>query len=129
MTKDKSTSKKYYYGTGRRKTAVARVRIYEGSEDSTINGKNTNLPDDVLTPFEITGTKGKFYISVKVCGGGWSSQSEAIRHGVSRALERFDEDLRDPLKKAGLLRRDPREKERKKPGLKKARKAAQWSKR
>lgn len=123
------SSLKYFYGTGRRKTSVARVRIYNKKGDSTINGKIVNLDDEMQKPFEITGLSDSFYISAKVLGGGWSSQIEAIRHGIARALESFNPTLRSTLKKAGYLSRDPREKERKKPGLKKARKAAQWSKR
>jgi len=129
MAEEKTKKEKYFYGTGRRKTAVARVRIYKGKGDNLINGSKVDLNDEIVKPFEITGHKGSFYISAKVLGGGWNSQIEAIRHGVARALETFDGELRGPLKKAGYLSRDPREKERKKPGLKKARKAAQWSKR
>ncbi len=129
MAEEKTKKEKYFYGTGRRKTAVARVRIYKGKGDNLINGSKVDLNDEIVKPFEITGHKRSFYISAKVLGGGWNSQIEAIRHGVARALETFDGELRGPLKKAGYLSRDPREKERKKPGLKKARKAAQWSKR
>lgn len=129
MIETKTKKEKYFYGTGRRKTAVARVRIYKGKGDNLINDKKVDLHDEILKPFEVTGLKGLFFISVKVSGGGWSSQIEAIRHGVARALETFNGELRSSLKQAGYLSRDPREKERKKPGLKKARKAAQWSKR
>ena len=129
MTEEKTKTLKYFYGTGRRKTAVARVRIFKGKGDNLINEKKIDLHDEIIKPFEVTGLKGSFYISAKVLGGGWNSQIEAIRHGVARALEAFDSELRSPLKQAGYLSRDPREKERKKPGLKKARKAAQWSKR
>jgi small subunit ribosomal protein S9 len=120
---------KYYFGTGRRKTATARVRIFENSKVFSLNGKANEFSPEILQPFEIVGVKGKFGVSAITKGGGSKSQIESIRHGISRALVQFNSDFRLPLKKAGYLRRDPREVERKKPGLKKARRAPQWSKR
>lgn len=139
--KDQSTApklaNKYFYGTGKRKTSVARVRLHEkGSGRVFINGaeinKFSNLPIlqyKILFPLQLTGNKGNFDVSVKVSGGGKTSQAEAIRHGLSRALLIFDGELRQTLKKAGLLTRDSRIKERKKYGLKKARRSPQFSKR
>lgn len=119
----------YYFGTGRRKSAIARVRIFEKSKDILINNKKSELTKEMILPFEITGKKGFFGVSVLVSGGGTRSQEEAIRHGITRALVKYNEEFRTSLKKAGFLSRDPREKERKKPGLKGARRAPQWSKR
>ena len=121
--------KKYYYGTGRRKTAVARVRLYEGDSGVVVNEAESILPKFVLEPLETAGKVDGFKISAHVAGGGWSSQLQAIRLGIARALVEYNTELRTTLKKSGLLRRDPREVERKKPGLKKARRAPQWSKR
>ena len=120
---------KYFYGTGRRKSAVARVRIFEKNKDCLINSKKVVLTDEMILPFEITGKKGSFGVSAVVNGGGKKGQEEAIRHGITRALVEFNPEFRTSLKKAGLLSRDPREVERKKPGLKGARRAPQWSKR
>ena len=128
---------KYIEGIGRRKTSIARVRITEDSKKTySINGKTLaeyfpveDLQTNVLAPLKVTELDGKFSVSVKVLGGGVSAQSDAIRHGLSRALTKHDAELRGALKREGYLKRDPRAKERKKPGLKKARKAAQWSKR
>ena len=127
----------YYYGTGRRKAAVARVRLYPGEGKVTINGKT--LPEYfggreihemvIGQPLKVTNTAGKFNLLIKVAGGGVSGQAGAIRHGVALALIKADENLRSPLKKAGFITRDPRVKERKKPGLKRARKAPQYTKR
>lgn len=136
-TKKSSSVQEYYYGTGKRKTSVARVRLYKnGKGDITINDKvgteyltPSSLINTLIVPLKLTSLTKKFDISVKVEGGGKVSQAEAIRHGVSRALLKYDESLRTTLKKAGLLTRDPRVKERKKPGLKKARRAPQFSKR
>lgn len=136
-TKKSSSVQEYYYGTGKRKTSVARVRLYKnGKGDITINDKvgteyltPSSLINTVVVPLKLTSLTKKFDISVKVQGGGKVSQAEAVRHGVSRALLKYDESLRTTLKKAGLLTRDPRVKERKKPGLKKARRAPQFSKR
>ncbi len=128
MTTEVKT-KKYWCGVGRRKTAVASVRIYEGKPSFVVNGKETILPEEVLAPFELIGKKDSFSITVKALGGGKEGQLEAIRHGITRALEKYDGEFRTTLKKAGFLTRDPREKERKKPGLKGARRAPQWAKR
>jgi len=126
----------YFYGTGRRKTSVARVRLYPGSGNITINDRTIDdyfgldtLKLLVRQPLVLTETSAKFDIVCNVDGGGISGQAGAIRHGISRALLKFDETLRPPLKKAGFLTRDPRMVERKKYGLKKARKAPQFSKR
>jgi len=125
-----------YYGTGRRKTSVARVRLIPGEGKIIINGRDINdyfgmepLRIMVRQPLELTGTMGKFDVIAKVDGGGFSGQAGAIRHGISRALLKVDEGFRPVLKKAGFLTRDPRMKERKKYGLKGARRAPQFSKR
>ncbi|WP_270766091.1 30S ribosomal protein S9 [Weissella confusa] len=125
-----------YYGTGRRKNSVARVRLVPGNGAITINGRSAeqyipfaNLREVMVQPFNVTETLGNYDVLVNVNGGGFSGQSGAIRHGISRALLQVDPDFRASLKKAGLLTRDARMKERKKPGLKKARKASQFSKR
>lgn len=125
-----------YYGTGRRKTSVARVRLIPGEGKIIINGRDINdyfgmepLKVMVRQPLELTGTMGKFDVIAKVDGGGFSGQAGAIRHGISRALLKVDEGFRPILKKAGFLTRDPRMKERKKYGLKGARRAPQFSKR
>ncbi len=124
-----------YYGTGRRKNAVARVRIIPGKGNITINGMSLDeyLPTDVAKiivkqPLVVTNTEGKYDLIVKVIGGGFSGQAGAIRHGLSRALVKANADYKAELKAAGFMTRDPRMKERKKPGLKKARKAPQFSK-
>ncbi len=131
------TAPAYYYGTGRRKTSVARVRLYPGNGQVTINGKSVEdyfggrliYREMINQPLELTGTMGRFNVTVKVLGGGTSGQAGAVRHGLARALVQFDPALRPLLKKAGLLARDPRVKERKKAGLKRARKAPQYTKR
>ena len=130
------TSKPYFYGTGRRKKSVARVRLYPGTGAITINGREIDdyfgletLKLIVNQPFAVTETAGKFDIVALVRGGGFSGQAGAIRHGVSRALLLADETYKPMLKKAGFLTRDPRMKERKKYGLKAARRAPQFSKR
>ena len=127
---------KYYYGTGRRKHSVARVRMYPGSGNITINGRSIDeyfgletLKLIVCQPLELTETTEKFDIVCTVAGGGVTGQAGAIRHGISRALLVFNQELRPTLKKAGFLTRDPRMKERKKYGLKAARRAPQFSKR
>lgn len=127
---------KYHYGTGRRKTAVARVRLYEGHGEAQINGKSPavylnpkGLEEIIWQPLVLVGMKERFDLSVKVAGGGPHSQAEAIRHGVARALLTVDATLRKTLKSNKLLTRDPRAKERKKYGLKRARRAPQFSKR
>lgn len=126
----------YFYGTGRRKKSVARVRVYAGSGKITINNRDIDdyfgletLKLIVRQPLALTGTADKFDIVCNVQGGGVTGQAGAIRHGLSRALLQYDENLRPALKKAGFLTRDPRMKERKKPGLKGARRAPQFSKR
>ena len=131
-----TSAKPYFYGTGRRKSSVARVRLVPGTGDITINGKNIDeyfgletLKLIVNQPFGVTSTNGKFDIICTVTGGGLSGQAGAIRHGLSRALLQADETYRPLLKKAGFLTRDPRMKERKKYGLKAARRASQFSKR
>ena len=133
----KSANKVYYYGTGRRKDAVARVRLVPGTGKITINDKDIDdyfgldtLKLIVRQPLEATDTSAKFDVIAKAEGGGISGQAGAIRHGIARALVVADEEAyKATLKSAGFLTRDARMKERKKPGLKKARKASQFSKR
>ena len=131
-----TSAKPYFYGTGRRKKSVARVRIVPGTGVITINGRDIDdyfgletLKLIVNQPFGVTETVGKFDIVCTVRGGGFSGQAGAIRHGLSRALLQADEANRPALKKAGFLTRDSRMKERKKYGLKAARRASQFSKR
>ena len=126
----------FYSGTGRRKTAIARVRLLPGEGEIVVNGRtleehfgNAVNESDVRLPFRVTGTEGKFNVMIKVEGGGVTGQAGAIRHGIARALLELDEANRVPLRQAGLLTRDPRMKERKKYGLKRARKAPQYTKR
>ncbi len=125
-----------YYGTGRRKKSVARVRLVPGEGKFLINDRSLDdyfglatLKVIVKQPLVLTDTTAKFDVICKVTGGGFTGQAGAIRHGISRALLKLDEELRPVLKKAGFLTRDPRMKERKKYGLKKARRAPQFSKR
>ncbi|CVK21125.1 30S ribosomal protein S9 [Sporomusa sphaeroides] len=125
-----------YYGTGRRKTSVARVRLVPGEGKIIVNQRPLDeyfglktLELIVTQPLNVTDTVGKYDVLAKVEGGGVSGQAGAVRHGIARALLKVDGEFRLPLKKAGLLTRDPREKERRKYGLKKARKASQFSKR
>ena len=129
-------SKPYFYGTGRRKHSVARVRMYPGTGKITINGRDIDeyfgletLKLIVRQPMEITNTLRRFDIVCTVAGGGVSGQAGAIRHGIARALLQNGDEMRPILKKAGYLTRDPRMKERKKYGLKGARRAPQFSKR
>lgn len=129
-------SNPYFYGTGRRKKSVARVRVYPGTGKITINDRSIDdyfgletLKLIVRQPLALTGTTEKFDIVCRVNGGGVTGQAGAIRHGLSRALLQYDEALRPALKKAGFLTRDPRMKERKKYGLKGARRAPQFSNR
>ena len=129
-------SNPYFYGTGRRKKSVARVRVYPGTGKITINDRSIDdyfgletLKLIVRQPLALTGTTEKFDIVCRVNGGGVTGQAGAIRHGLSRALLQYDEALRPALKKAGFLTRDPRMKERKNYGLKAARRAPQFSKR
>ena len=132
-----TSAKPYFYGTGRRKKSVARVRIVPGTGAITINGRDIDdyfgletLKLIVNQPFGVTGTEGKFDVVCTVVGGGVSGQAGAIRHGIARALDQAStEEYHALLKKAGLLTRDPRMKERKKYGLKGARRAPQFSKR
>lgn len=145
-TKEKTTKKaekpvsarqrtKYWYGTGRRKSAIARVRVFKNIKDFLVNDQDAKdyFPtpievDRALYPLKLTGNS-QFGVHVKVNGGGKNAQADAIRLGVARALVVMDKELRTTLKRSGLLTRDPREKERKKYGLKGARRAPQWSKR
>jgi small subunit ribosomal protein S9 len=131
------TSNAFFYGTGRRKTSIARVRLLAGEGEIVVNGRSleehfgnsVNLAEIVM-PFRVTGTEGRYNAMIKVEGGGHQGQAGAIRHGIARALLQSDpEGMRLPLRQAGLLTRDPRMKERKKYGLKRARKAPQYTKR
>jgi small subunit ribosomal protein S9 len=136
MVNDKE---KYFYSTGRRKTAIAKVRIYENETKPGVSindqelgayfSESKSLMDTVYAPLEVLNLKEKFFVSVKVLGGGIHGQAEAIRLGISRALLKMKEDYKKDLKVRGYLTRDPREVERKKPGLKKARRSPQWKKR
>ena len=125
-----------FQGTGRRKESIARVRVMAGKGEVTVNGKKLDeyfgseiLKVIVNQPFAVTNTVGKYDVIVKVVGGGLTGQAGAIRHGIARALNEANSEFRPALKAAGLLTRDPRMKERKKYGMKKARKAPQFSKR
>ena len=127
----------FYSGTGRRKTSIARVRLLAGEGEVVVNGRSleehfgsaVNV-NEILMPFRVTGTEGRYNAMIKVEGGGYHGQAGAIRHGIARALLQADPDgLRPQLRQAGLLTRDPRMKERKKYGLKRARKAPQYTKR
>ena len=130
-------AKMQYYGTGRRKSSVARVRLVPGKGNVTVNGKSLDdylaleiVQREVKRPFEIAGCEGQFDVIATVTGGGYTGQAGALRHGIARALCEVDaEAYRPALKAVGFLTRDPRMKERKKYGLKKARKASQFSKR
>jgi small subunit ribosomal protein S9 len=131
------TTSAFFYGTGRRKTAVARVRLVPGSGEIVVNDRtieqhfgNAVSETDLRLPFRVTGTEGSYNAQIKVEGGGITGQAGAIRHGIARALLQLDPDTnRLPLRQAGLLTRDPRMKERKKYGLKRSRKAPQYTKR
>ncbi len=129
-------ARNYVYATGRRKTAVARVRLFPGDGTIVVNGKNaeeyfglSSQHAVLFEPFTSTDTRGRFSVMARVDGGGLTGQAGAIRHGIARALVGTDESLKPQLRKAGLLTRDPRVKERKKYGLKRARKAPQYTKR
>ena len=131
-----TSAKPYFYGTGRRKKSVARVRLYPGTGAITINGRDIDeyfgletLKLIINQPFGVTESMGKYDVVANVVGGGISGQAGAIRHGIARALLVADDTTRGALKAAGLLTRDPRMKERKKYGLKAARRAPQFSKR
>ncbi len=136
MGKPSIDSKGLIWATGRRKNAVARVRLGSGSGRIIVNGmsmadyfQRKMLELKIEQPFEFTKTTGQFDVFVNACGGGKAGQAGAVRHGIARALCEHDINLRATLKKAGLLTRDPREKERKKYGKKRARKGYQWTKR
>lgn len=130
-------NERYFEGVGRRKTSTARVRLFPGGDGTiTVNDKpgreyfaRIGDYEAVTAPLRTIGQDGKFNLTIKVEGGGSTGQSEATRQGVARALLRMNEDLRKPLRRSGFLTRDSREKERKKPGLKKARKAPTYTKR
>lgn len=130
------SAKKYSYAVGRRKSAVAQVRLFPGKGESTINEKTVDgyikradLFHTVYSPLKVAGVYDGFHFEVKVSGSGESSQAEAIRHAIARALVVADENLKQVLRGSGFLTRDARQVERKKPGLKKARKSPSWSKR
>lgn len=137
MDTTRTEKPQYYYGTGRRKAAVARVRLYPGNGQIVVNSKSledyfggrTIYGQMVQQPLQITDNLSKFNVTVKVVGGGTTGQAGAVRHGLARALVQADANFRPALKKAGFLARDARIKERKKPGLKRARKAPQYTKR
>tara|TARA_Y100000310_G_scaffold73798_1_gene69933 strand:- start:169 stop:576 length:408 start_codon:yes stop_codon:yes gene_type:complete len=130
------SKRQYFYSSGKRKTAIARVRMYDDGEGVVhVNGQKLKeyfsgvQIENAIAPLALVGKKGDFDLEVKVQGGGKAAQSGAVRHGISRALLLFDPELRSQLKREGFLRRDARIKERKKPGLKSARRAPQFSKR
>jgi small subunit ribosomal protein S9 len=130
------TTQQYFAGTGRRKTSVARVRLYPGAQEVVVNGRALNdalprilLQETAMRPLTVLGQQGKFGVQAKVEGGGVTGWAGAISHGIARALVAVDENLKPQLRRYGLLTRDPRMKERKKYGLKRARKAAQYTKR
>jgi small subunit ribosomal protein S9 len=129
-------SGQYSYAVGRRKTAVANVRLFSGAEKSTVNKKeiikyfgNQNYVDTAFKPLQLTGLEKRVYVYVNVKGGGINAQSQAIAHGIAQALTKNNSEFRLVLKKNGTLTRDSRMKERKKPGLKRARRGSQWAKR
>ena len=136
MAGKKKVEKVQYYGTGRRKSSVARVFLTEGTGKIVVNGRDVNeympyatLVMDLKQPLELTGTTEKFDVNATVKGGGFTGQAGALRLGITRALMNVTADFRKPLKVAGMVTRDPRAKERKKYGLKAARRASQFSKR
>jgi len=130
---------KYFYGTGRRKNAIARVRVYAAAGDKSVTIVNDKAVEQYFPTlelgriagdcFRVTNTRDKFSVSAKIAGGGTKGQAEALRHGIARALVAMNEEYKTALRDNGFLTRDPRVKERKKPGLKKARRAPQWQKR
>ena len=131
-----AVSENAFYSTGRRKTAIARVWLFHGSKGVTVNGRNPkeyfgrdDLEDRLEEPFKVAKLEDRFRVRAKVLGGGVAGQADAVQHGIARALLKYDETLRVAFKKTKLLTRDPREKERKKPGQKGARKRFQFSKR
>jgi len=120
----------YWYAVGRRKTAIARIKLTKGSGKVKVNGKDINEPSRVyMEPLKVVGQEKVLDVDATTTGGGIIAQLEAIRHGIARALDKFDEELHTTLKKEGFLTRDQRMKERKKPGLRGARRAPQWAKR
>ncbi len=130
------STQRYFYGTGRRKESTARVRLYPGDGSIVVNGKPMEevfareiWRRQIVEPLSIANARGKYNVQIKCAGGGVSGWAGAIRHGVARALLSSDDTLRRPLRQAGMLTRDSRVKERKKPGLKRARKAPQYTKR
>lgn len=129
-------SGKYVFATGRRKTSIANVRMFEGKGDMVVNKKPLDkyfsysfYQDEVIRPLEVTGLQGHYYFTAHINGGGPHSQAGALRHGISTALGKISPEVRKVLKKNGFLTRDDRKKERKKPGLKRARRSPQWAKR
>ena len=129
-------SGRYLFSTGRRKSAVANIRLFEGKGSNVVNKKpfntyfsNSFLQEEALQAFKYAGMSGQYYFSATVNGGGIKAQAQAVRHGIAQSLAGLGEEVRRVLKKNGLLTRDPREKERKKPGLKRARRSPQWAKR
>lgn len=131
-----AVSENAFYSTGRRKTAIARVWLFHGSKGVTVNGRNPkeyfgrdDLEDRLEEPFKVAKLEDRFRVRAKVLGGGVAGQADAVQHGIARALLKYDETLRASFKKTKLLTRDPREKERKKPGQKGARKRFQFTKR
>jgi small subunit ribosomal protein S9 len=124
---------KYYFGTGRRKTSIAQVRVYKGTGKVVDHqGKEVTdllLIEESMMPLKLVSAQNDYDISLKLSGGGFSSQREAARLGVARALAKINKEFKTAMQKENLLSRDPREKERKKPGLKRARRAPQWQKR
>jgi small subunit ribosomal protein S9 len=134
--KEKLPKGKYIFATGRRKTAIANIRLFSGEGESMVNKKPIETIItykyhliDIYKPFELTGLKNAFHFIANVSGGGSNAQATAIQHGIATALSKLEPELRKVLKKNGLLTRDDRKKERKKPGLKRARRAPQWAKR
>ena len=128
--KIKSDKSEYWYGLGRRKTAIAKVRLTKGTGQFFVNTKEVSNPSRVyLEPLKVLGQEKNFNVEAKTIGGGVVSQLDAIRLGITRALDKFNSEWHTTLKKEGFLTRDPRMKERKKPGLKGARRAPQWTKR
>ncbi len=127
---------RYVFATGRRKTAVANIRLFSGHGKSTINKKPVDqyfghviYREELMKPFELTGLANDFHFTASVNGGGIHAQSQAVRHGIAQALASFNDEIRKVLKKNTFLTRDDRKKERKKPGLKRARRSPQWAKR
>lgn len=136
MSVSSTTKRPYLYSVGKRKTSIASVRVYpDGAGEVTVNGKKLKdyfagvQVENAVAPIALAGLKGRVDVEVKLIGGGKSSQSDAMRHGISRSLLLMNPEVRPELKRAGFLRRDARIKERKKPGLKRARRAPQWQKR